>query len=134
MDRNRRSQQAWNDLAAVLRDRRVFTTVPAVALLLKEPVVTEPFLHAVWEKVGRRDTRDIADGIARSRYDIVVTSKQRHAWRGVEFITPALGDAIADAYRPVCSLLEVTIHLPRAKDETLANQSAERALRSAGCS
>jgi hypothetical protein len=132
-DRIRRALQTWNELAAVLRDRRVFTTVPRVVLLIKEPMITEPFVHAVWEKVGRRDTSDIADGITSASYEIVVTSRQRLAWRGLDFVTPSIAGAIANTYQPVCSMLDVTIHLPRATRDTPTDQSLTRALRNAGC-
>jgi hypothetical protein len=127
------SAQEWNHFGAALRGRKLFTTVPRVALLTDDPVITDPFLHAVLEKVGRRDTREIADGVRRGDYEVVATLLTPLSWRGLPHVTQSISDAIETTYIPVCTVLGAVVHLPRAMGQPESRATLESALEQAGC-
>jgi hypothetical protein len=127
------SDAVWTPLERALDGRRVFTTLPRVAMMQAVPVITEPFLHSVWERTGRQDTRAIADSILRGEYEAVVTSPERPSYRGLPHVTESISQAISTAYVPFCTTKKFTVHLPRTDAPVELPETMAKALREAEC-
>lgn len=120
-----RSTESRNDafraLQNALQGRRIFSTVPRLALLDPDPALMEPFLLSYLQTLGKFDARPILDRVASGEFDVLITSAHPVFYRGLPFITRDLRGAIAASYTPYCVLLGFEIYLPHyhPEDKTL---------------
>jgi hypothetical protein len=114
-----------------LPGHRVLSTVPRIAILTDEPVLTEPFYMAYQQKLGKSDTGPLVARVLQQDFEAVVTPRRPTQWRGVPMVPPDLWSAIAEAYAPFCvpgpNLL---VYLPRSAARGVAVGDKLRAL---GC-
>jgi hypothetical protein len=96
----------------VLRGRRIFSTVPRIALLDPMPPLMEPYLLSYLHRLGKADTGLFAQPVRAGQYDVVATTPTAVSWRGIPFIDPDLHDAIASSYSPHCIIEGWLLHLP----------------------
>jgi hypothetical protein len=101
-------------LERVVRRHRILSTLPRIALFDDEPTLMEPYLLSYLHRVGRFDPGPILDEVRRQRFDGVFTSPTERTWRGVPHIDDDLRAAIAESYRPYCTLPGLLLHLPAA--------------------
>lgn len=105
--------QAFRALEQTLRGRRIFSTVPRLALFDPAPALTLPHLVSYQERLGKFDPWPILERVQNSEFDVVITLAQPGSWRGVLHIAPNLRAAIAASYRPHCVVRGSMMHLPR---------------------
>lgn len=98
-----------------LQDSRVFALVPWVALLTKEPPLTEPFIFSSLSMAGKLDSRPLSESIRRTQFDAIVTYNHPEAFRGVELFSPEFRQAAQAAYTPFCVYGDLLFQLPREK-------------------
>jgi hypothetical protein len=97
-----------------LRGQRILSTVPRLALVDPEPVLTEPYLFAYLIRLGKIDPTPLLNQIRNGDFDVVITSANAaENWRGVPHVAPILAEAIEAAYRPQCQMLGSILHLPK---------------------
>ncbi len=110
-------------LEQTLHGRRIFSTIPRIALFDPAPALTEPYLLTYQERLGKFDPRPILDRVRAGEFDVVITLPWPGQWRGLLHISPSLRAAIVESYRPYCRFGGSLIHLPRAQQErgVLAN-------------
>jgi hypothetical protein len=95
--------ERFRKLEIALGNRRIFSTVPRLALLDPHPPLTEPFLLEYLRRLGKFDPDIILSRVRRGEFDVVITFANRELeWRGIRHLEPAMADAIASAYRPYC--------------------------------
>jgi len=90
-------------LQGAMRDQRVLSLVPSVALFAPEIVLSEPFGAAHYERIGRFDLHPLAGRIRSQAFDLIVTSQEPARFRGVDHLSPTLRSAIVEAYQPFCA-------------------------------
>jgi len=122
---------AFRQLEQVLQGYRIFSTVPRVALLDREPPLVDPALLFYLQRLGKIDATPLFTGIRGGRYDVVVTNVRPWGHRGLLIIGPELHDAIDAAYRPHCTYDAWLFHLPEAS--TNANNALREGLARIGC-
>jgi len=114
-----------------LPGHRVLSTVPRIAILTDEPVLTEPFYMAYQQKLGKSDTAPIVARVRQQDFEAVVTPRRPTQWRGVPMVPPDLWSAIAEAYAPFCAPgPNLLVYLPRGAARDVAVGDKLRAL---GC-
>lgn len=97
-----------------LPGHRVLSTVPRIAILTDEPVLTEPFYMAYQQKLGKSDTGPLLARVRQQDFEAVVTPRRPTRWRGVPMVPPDLRSAIAEAYAPFCAPSpNLLVYLPR---------------------
>lgn len=100
----------------VLSDKRVFSTVPRLALASAQPPLIEPWTLSIWALQGKTDASIWTGPIRRGEYDVVVTFDVRADWRGIALIDRRLLTAITAVYSPYCRYETYWFHLPREGD------------------
>ena len=114
-----------------LPGHRVLSTVPRIAILTDEPVLTEPFYMAYQQKLGKSDTAPLVARVRQQDFEAVVTPRRPTQWRGVPMVPPDLWSAIAEAYAPFCAPgPNLLVYLPRGAAYGVAVGDRLRAL---GC-
>ena len=105
--------EAFRMIERALSGQRILSTVPRLALIDPRPPLTEPYLLAYQQRLGKFDPQPILERIRQSEFDVVITSARPQSWRGIDLIGPELRNAIVASYRPQCILLGSLVHLPR---------------------
>jgi hypothetical protein len=97
-----------------LQGRRIFSTIPSIALIDPEPALLDPF--SLW----KIDARPLYERVRRAEFDVVITYVDPEVYRKVAWIPPGLRDAISAAYRPFCTTQGLLLETPssRAIDST----------------
>ena len=114
-----------------LPGHRVLSTVPRIAILTDEPVLTEPFYMAYQQKLGKSDTAPLVARVRQQDFEAVVTPRTPTRWRGVPMVPPDLWSAIAEAYAPFCAPSpNLLVYLPRGTTHGVAVGDQLKAL---GC-
>jgi hypothetical protein len=105
----------FDKFEARLRGLHVFSTVPQIALLDREPALMEPFLLAYLQQGGRFDPSPILERVHAGEFDIVITAGAdfQESWRGVPQVPPDLKRSIASLYEPYCAVLGAVVNVPR---------------------
>jgi hypothetical protein len=101
-------------LGSVVRQHRMLSTVPRIALFDDRPTLMEPYLLSYLHRVGRFDPEPILEGVRRQRFEGVFTRSRAATWRGVPIIDDDLRAAITESYRPYCTLPRLLLHVPAA--------------------
>jgi hypothetical protein len=97
-----------------LRGQRILSTVPRLALVDSEPVLTEPYLFAYLIRLGKIDPTPLLNQVLDGSFDVVITpGNAAENWRGVPHVAPILAKAIDATYRPQCQMLGSILHLPK---------------------
>lgn len=117
-------------LGNVLKDKRVFATAPRVAILTRDPPVTEPFLLSYLEIIGKFSPGPLSERVEEREFDVVVTYAHRRQYRGVERLSPSFRKAIQSAYAPFCVYEGSMFHLPQGQADP---NSLREDLRKIGC-
>ena len=104
--------ETFRKVEGVLRGQRIFSTIPRLALLDPEPPLVEPALLYYLQRLGKFDPEPLLGGIRNGGYGVVVTAVRPVTHRGIVFVGPDLHAAIAEAYRPNCTLGGWLFHLP----------------------
>jgi len=99
--------QSFRRMQNVLRGQHIFSTVERLALLDPAPALVNAF--SFWTI----NPEAIYDRIRSSEFDIVITASTAQKYRGVDYISPDLRQAIVTAYTPYCEIYGVLLHLPR---------------------
>jgi len=130
-----RSVHARNEdfkaLERVLRQYRIFSTMPRVALIDQAPQLLEPFLLSYLLRLRPIDQTPILRPIEEQRFDGVITGASVAGSRGITSVNPLLHAAIADAYVPYCTRQRLLLHLPR-REQAMAARLA-RDMAAIGC-
>jgi hypothetical protein len=114
-----------------LPGHRVLSTVPRIAILTDEPVLTDPFYMAYQQKLGKSDTAPLVAQVRQQDFEAVVMPRRLTRWRGVPMVPPDLWSAIAEAYAPFCAPSpNLLVYLPRGAAHGVAVGDKLRAL---GC-
>jgi len=112
-----RSVRARNEdfraLEGVLRQYRIFSTVPRIALIDQAPQLLEPFLLSYLLRMRPVDQTPILRPIEEQQFDGVITAARVGGSRGIPGMSPRLHAAIADAYVPYCTRRDLLLHMPR---------------------
>jgi hypothetical protein len=110
-DRN----DSFRKLSVVLRDRKILSLPPSLALLDSQPALVEPFLASYERRLGKFNIQPLLSRVRNSEFDVVITSKDNDAssYRGVPSVDPLLRQAILEKYMPYCTILNSTLNLPR---------------------
>jgi len=111
------SNQAFLMAERALRGRHTFSTVPRLALLEPNPVLTEPYLFSYMQRVGKADSEPIVKRIGNGEFDVVINSVEDLPWRGVPHVAPDFRRAIDESYKPYCSMFGSLVFLPRSRPE-----------------
>src|SRR5262249_10019073 len=93
--------------------RHIFSTVPYVALFDPRPAMIEPFLFSYLQRVNKIDPIPVMNSLQREEFAAVVTRNGAGSYRGIDFISPPLRQAIITAYTPPCGLFGLLVNLPR---------------------
>jgi len=93
--------------------RRIFSTVPYIALLDPQPTIIEPFLFSYLQRVGKLDPTPVMKSLEREEFASVVTDNYAWSYRGIDKISPRLRRAIITTYTPHCEVEGLLVHLPR---------------------
>ena len=115
-----RTNHQFRELKMALQGRRIFSTVPRVAVLDPHPTLIEPYLLNYMNRLGKLDPQPILDRIKGEEFDLVIAGEYSDEWRGVPKVGTALGSAILEGYRPYCiaNLDKVLfVFLPRHRPE-----------------
>jgi hypothetical protein len=130
-----RSVRARNDdfraLEGVLRQYRIFSTVPRIALIDQAPQLLEPFLLSYLLRMRPLDQTPIVRPIEEQQFDGVITAARVGGSRGIPGMSPRLHAAIADAYVPYCTRRDLLLHIPRREQPTATRLA--RAMAAIGC-
>jgi hypothetical protein len=102
----------FRKLEQALEGHHFFSVVPRLALLEKDPLLTEPYLVAYMNRLGKIDVTPILEPVRRTEYELVITNSSPRSWRGVSLVDPALHSAISGSYRPYCQQEQLLFHLP----------------------
>ena len=106
----------FRSLEDVLIGRHIFSTVPRIALLDRDPALMEPYLQSYLERLGKFDFGPLRRRLGAQEFDVVVTSAYAESWRGVPGIASDLRMAIIATYEPYCVytpyLVQYLVHLP----------------------
>jgi hypothetical protein len=124
------ANQDMRNFGAALRGRRIFSTLPRLALFDPEPALTEPFLLSYLRRLGKYDGKPILDRVRRGEFDVAITADEDASWRGVHIIDDGVREAITVAYRPYCVAPQKIVYLPRGRPQ---DSSLSEALVRAGC-
>ena len=101
-------------LRLALPGHRVLSTVPRIAILTDEPVLTEPYYMAYRQSAGKSDSGPLVARVRRHDFEAVVTQRKPRRYRGVPTVPPDLWSAIAEAYEPFCAPSPgLLVRLPR---------------------
>lgn len=101
-------------LRLALPGHRVLSTVPRIAILTDEPVLTEPFYMSYRQMAGKSVSGPLVARVRRHDFEAVVTPRQQRRFRGVPLVPPDLWSAIAEAYEPFCAPSRaLLVSLPR---------------------
>ncbi|MBV8845186.1 MAG: hypothetical protein JO307_20460 [Bryobacterales bacterium] len=105
----------FRGVEARLRGLHIFSTVPQMALLDREPALMEPFLLSYLQQAGRFDPAPILKRVRAGEFDIVITAGPdfQESWRGVPEVPPDLKRSIASAYEPYCAVVGAVVNVPR---------------------
>jgi hypothetical protein len=126
-----RSVRARNEdfkaLDQVLRQYRIFSTMPRIALIDQEPQLLEPFLLSYLLRLRPVDQAPILRPIEEQRFDGVITGASVAGSRGITSVNPALHAAIAEAYVPYCTRQRLLLHLPRREQQMAARLARDMA-------
>ncbi len=127
----RAQNTTFQKVAAALRGRHIFSTVPRIALLEPQPVLVEPYLLTYMRRLGKFDGQPIMTKVRNGGFDLVVTSADRTlSWRGIPHVDPELESSITSAYKLQCATNGYLVYLPRVRRD---NASLMTDLRQAGC-
>jgi hypothetical protein len=118
-------------LEGVLRQYRIFSTVPRIALIDQAPQLVESFLLSYLLQMRPVDQTPILRPIEEQRFDGVITGARVGGSRGIPGMSPRLHAAIADAYVPYCIRGGLLLHLPR-REEPMATRLG-RDMTATGC-
>jgi hypothetical protein len=92
----------------------VLSTVPRIAILTDEPVLTEPFYMSYRQKLGKSDTAPLLARVRQQDFEAVVTPRRPTRFRGVPMVPPDLWSAITESYAPFCAPSpNLLVYLPR---------------------
>ncbi len=129
-DSRRAERQPIEMMQRALPGHRVLSTVPRIAILTDEPVLTEPFYMAYQQKLGKSDTAPLVDRVRRQDFEVVVTPRRPTRFRGVPMVPPDLWSAIMEAYAPFCAPSpNLLVYLPRGAQGVAVGDK----LRALGC-
>jgi hypothetical protein len=121
----------FRSLQQAVQGHHIFSAVPRIALLDPNPQLTEPYLLSYRLRLGRPDTTMLPEKIRRMEYEGIITYAESQQWRGVVVINPDLHKAIAESYKPHCTISGMLLHVPRYSD-TAASPLVQNLLR-IGC-
>jgi len=107
---------------AAFRDRQVLSFVPNATACAYEADMVDPFAVSYFERVGKLDLHPLAGQIRAQAFDMIVTSIGPASYRGIDLVSPTLGSAIREAYRPFCEMAGVEILLPRNAEDALTGR------------
>lgn len=103
------------DTEAVLRGRRIFSTIPRIALMDPQPALLEPLLLTYLWRMGKFDGRPILDRIRNEEFDAVITDREAgQTYRGLRYLE-GIEDTITSAYMPGCAGKEMAVSFPRTR-------------------
>jgi hypothetical protein len=121
----------FRKLERVLQGRRIFSTVPRVALIDPSPALTEPFLLGTLQRSGIFNAEPLLGRIRSGEFEIVITFGWNLAWRTLVEVGPELRAAIASFYRPACRVSGYLVYLPAHQSVSSSRLSQE--LSDIGC-
>ena len=126
--------RAANQRASLIREafqgRHIFTIVPFVALFDPQPAMIEPFVFSYLQRLGKIDPTPVMNSLQREEFEAVVTQRGARSYRGIDFISPSLRQAIITGYTPHCELDGLLVHLPR---DTAHSGDLRTKLQEIGC-
>jgi hypothetical protein len=91
---------------------RVFSTIPRISLMDRDPALMEPYLRSYFYRMGRHYAGPALEEIRQGAFEGVITYSEARAWRGIPHIDPELHQVIAASYAPVCSIRGLLLHTP----------------------
>jgi hypothetical protein len=106
----------FRSLQQAIQGHHIFSAVPRLALLEPNPPLTEPYLLTYLLRLGRPDTTQLPAKIRTMEYEGIITYAESQQWRGVVVINPDLHKAIAESYKPNCTISGMLLHVPRSSD------------------
>jgi hypothetical protein len=121
----------FRKLERVLQGRRIFSTVPRLAVIDPLPPLTEPFLLGTLQRSGVFNAEPLLRRIRSGEFDIVITFGWNLRWRTLVEMGPELRAAIAAFYRPACAVSGYLVYLPANPRATSTTLSQE--LKDIGC-
>jgi hypothetical protein len=104
----------YEHIAALLRDRSVFSSRPDVATLSRQPEILDSFPARQLERVGRWSEAPVLPRLRNQTYDFVVAAGG--GYRGQPMLSEAVSAAIDREYRPWCAIDGVTVLIPRTRE------------------
>ena len=102
----------FRQLETVLAGRRLFSTVPRIALIDSNPPLVEPYLFTYSSRLGKIDPQPLVDRVRAGEFDVAITRTTVQQWRHVLHIQPLLHQAITGSYEASCALGGWLVHLP----------------------
>jgi hypothetical protein len=126
----RAQNDSFRRLRAVLRDEKVFSVVPSIALLDPHPVLMDGYLASYLKRLGKFDMQPLLERLGAGEFDVVITPNGDPVYRGIRLIDPVLRAAMNAKYQPHCTILNDTLYLRR---DPKPSQTLVDSLRDIGC-